>query len=189
VDRYIRQKGARKKKRARSLPPYAAHIRLSREQVQSLGLHPPIGFERKRLARPNLWLGPGGSLTPLHYDSNDNLLCQCAGRKRLMLYPPSQIKWLYTRGYSPAWSRVPNPLEPDLESYPRFARARHVDVTLNPGEILYLPARWAHFAYNLDASLMVNYWTEQTTLQRLLKSLELRMRRTRKRLRNSEWER
>ena len=44
--------------------------------------------------------------------------------------------------------------------FPLFAKARSVDVTLNPGEILYLPARWSHFVLNLEISVMVNFWHE-----------------------------
>lgn len=40
-------------------------------------------------------------------------------------------------------------------------------MTLNPGEILYLPARWSHFVVNLDIAVMVNFWHEPSPLVRL----------------------
>ena len=38
----------------------------------------------------NLWVGASGGCTPLHYDTTCNLLTQLCGRKRLLLFPPSQ---------------------------------------------------------------------------------------------------
>lgn len=158
------------------LPPYAAHNHLSKKRMDSLGLVYPLGCNPRTTNRPNMWLGPANSLTPLHYDSNDNLICQYVGRKQLTLYPPSQIKWLYTYGYGPSWSRVDNPLTVDLNTYPRFANAQHVDVMLAPGEILYLPARWSHFVVNPEASLMVNFWPRQTLTQKMRMTLDRRLR-------------
>eukprot|EP00547_Thalassionema_nitzschioides_P004839 CAMPEP_0194218536 /NCGR_PEP_ID=MMETSP0156-20130528/23988_1 /TAXON_ID=33649 /ORGANISM="Thalassionema nitzschioides, Strain L26-B" /LENGTH=225 /DNA_ID=CAMNT_0038947931 /DNA_START=266 /DNA_END=940 /DNA_ORIENTATION=+ len=34
-----------------------------------------------------LWLGPSGTVSPLHYDPLDNLLMQIVGEKRVILYP------------------------------------------------------------------------------------------------------
>ena len=80
--------------------------------------------------------------------------------------------------FGPAWSRIPDPRTPDLEAFPLFAKARSVDVTLNPREILYLPARWAQFVLNLEVSVMVNFWHEPSTYNLLRKrawSLRLRI--------------
>src|SRR5262249_45734311 len=85
----------------------------------------------------------------------------------LTLYPPSQIPWLYTRSYAPAWSGIADPRRPDLKKYPLFARAKAVEVTLQAGEVLYLPKKWAHFVQNVETSLMVNFWPEYTSAQKL----------------------
>lgn len=148
-----------------SLPRYAGNTPLAGEDFEALGFRYPKCFEGKIFDTPRLWFGPRGSLTPLHYDSRDNLICQYIGTKHLTLYPPSQIRWLYTRGFAPAWSRVVDPRRPNLDKFPLFTRARAVEVTLTEGEMLYLPARWSHFVVNLDASLMVNFWPEHTHAQ------------------------
>ena len=99
-------------------------------------------------------------------------MCQYIGVKYLMLFPPSQIPYLSTRGWAPAWSGISDPRQPDLSKYPRFAKAKAVEVTLSAGEILYLPAKWSHFVVNLETSLMVNFWPERTGMEQTKLSLE-----------------
>ena len=41
------------------------------------GVHPPpVEAARERLYQLNTWLGPAGTVTPLHRDPYLNLLCQ-----------------------------------------------------------------------------------------------------------------
>ena len=168
VEKYLRPADEGESATSEDLPYYAGNTPLSRSDFDALGLKCPDEFDDGAwFEDPRLWLGPKASLTPLHYDGSDNLMCQYVGRKYLKLFPPSQIKWLYPRGGIPAWSRIPDPRTPDLVRFPLFARARSVDVTLNPGEILFLPARWSHFVVNLDTSVMVNFWHEATKYRAL----------------------
>ena len=165
VERHIRPFESSALDGAGALPRYAGNSPLSHEDFMKLGFRYPECFEGRRFDSPRLWFGPKGSATPLHYDSRDNLICQYIGTKRLMLYPPSQIPWLYTRSYAPAGSGVADPRRSDLKKYPLFARAKAVEVTLNAGEVLYLPKKWAHFVVNVETSLMVNFWPEYTRAQ------------------------
>jgi Cupin-like domain len=165
-----------------SLPRYAGNTPLAREDFEALGFRYPECFESMMFETPRLWFGPRGSLTPLHYDSRDNLICQYIGTKHLTLYPPSQIRWLYTRGFAPAWSGIADPRQPDLNKFPLFSRAKAVEVTLVAGEMLYLPARWSHFVVNLDTSLMVNFWPEPTHGQQIRGVLSRKTSRMKRRL-------
>lgn len=155
-----------------TLPPYAGNTPLEREDFEALGFRYPECFEGQEFAKPRLWFGPKGSLTPLHFDSQDNLMCQYIGKKHLTLYPPSQIPYLSTRGWAPAWSGVPDPRRPDLDKFPRFAKAKAVEVTLAAGEMLYLPARWSHFVVNIETSLMVNFWPKRTSAAQTRRTFE-----------------
>jgi hypothetical protein len=150
-----------------SLPPYSGNTPLSKSEFAALGFRYPEPFQGKSFEFPRLWIGPRGSMTPLHYDSRDNLICQYVGTKQILLFPPSQIRCLYTRGLAPSWSGVPDPRCPDLEAFPLFSNARGVEVTVGPGELLYLPARWSHFVVNQDTSVMVNFWPEHSLKQQV----------------------
>jgi len=163
VEKYLRPADHGDSESGENLPDYSGNTPLSRADFDALGLKYPDAFDDgASFQDPRLWIGPKGSLTPLHYDGSDNLMCQYVGRKYLKLFPPSQIKYLYMTESLPSWSGIPDPRTPDLEAFPLFAKARSVDVTLNPGEILYLPARWGHFVLNLEVSVMVNFWHESS---------------------------
>lgn len=79
---------------------------------------------------------------------------QLAGRKRVCLFPPAHWEDLYPFAPSNegrtswAFCRTSAYADPasTVEHYPRFARAMaaRAEVVLDPGEILYLPAGWAH---------------------------------------------
>lgn len=90
-----------------------------------------------------------------HHDTTDNVLLQIVGQKRVILFPPSQMTNLYTKGSS---SRVTNPDAPDLQRFPRFAEAlKHaMVVVLKPGDMLFIPANWWHHVTALTSCIGLN---------------------------------
>jgi hypothetical protein len=147
-------------------PVYVANHPLSDSDLARLGIVEPPCFPGQSFDTARLWIGPAGTASHLHIDQRDGLACLYLGRKRFWLYPPGERKRLYTRGRAPARSGVVDPRSPDLVRFPRFAHARHSEVVLEPGEILYLPAGWGHFVENIDDTLMVNFWPRKTGFTR-----------------------
>jgi len=116
-------------------------------------------------ATPKIWLGPAGTVTPLHCDYDDNLFAQVWGEKRFMLYPPHHAEFLYLREANPVLLGSPfDPEAPDYEAFPLARKARLVECTVGAGEMLYLPAGWFHQVRALELSLSVNRWTRDQPL-------------------------
>jgi lysine-specific demethylase 8/hypoxia-inducible factor 1-alpha inhibitor (HIF hydroxylase) len=116
-------------------------------QLAELGLQQPA-------SSLNLWIGSGHTEC-LHYDVMDGTLIQLHGSKQVTLFPPSQTANLYPYPFYAhlrhglklrSWFSRVYPNRPDLQAFPKLRAAlkhRH-DVTLNPGEALYIPAGWWH---------------------------------------------
>lgn len=106
-----------------------------------------LGFEHPGRLAGELFLGPpGSSYGMLHYDRHGMFIgtCQYYGRKLWWLCPPEQSGFLYpnTKGY-PHLSPV-DPFKPDLDAWPLFAQVRPHVVTLEAGDILFVPGFWWH---------------------------------------------
>lgn len=131
----------------------------------------------------NLWVGPGGHTSCLHYDPMDGLLMQLHGAKKVLLFPPAQTYNLYPIPlYKPlryglalraVYSQV-YPDRPDLDAFPKFARAQPyaIEIILNPGDILFLPAGWWHEVTSLGDGVVcsVNRFWNVLPLRRALMS-------------------
>ena len=148
----------------------------------------------------SLFVGGGGNVTTLHYDScMDVMLILVRGRKRVTLFAPSNRRYLYPS--SPwQWSWVfnsspVNVLQPDLERHPRFRHARPIVCMLEEGEVLYLPACWWHhiesFGFNvalnlplvLSAPRLLSGYGYDRCVHVSLEYLRSRVRRVKRRLR------
>ena len=103
-----------------------------------------------------LWIGPAGTFTPLHFDLTNNLLVQVTGRKHVLLVPSTQARFLYHRRH--VFSDVHDLEDPArLQRYPLARRATPYAVTLEPGDLLFIPIGWWHQVRALDFSVMLTY--------------------------------
>ncbi len=113
---------------------------------------PPGYFDERHLASGSaLWLGPAGTVTSLHHDTSNILLCQVVGRKRLRLGAPDDPVLLASaRG---VYSRLDPEASGSVQT-PGMA-ANFYDVELAAGEALFLPVGWWHHVRALDLSISV----------------------------------
>ena len=70
----------------------------------------------------------------------DNMLLQVVGRKRCVLFAPSDVRCLHMRGDKSAVVDIDLPLSESTRTrFPEFARAKRYECTLLPGDILFIP--------------------------------------------------
>ncbi|MCP9223551.1 cupin-like domain-containing protein [Erythrobacter sp. LQ02-29] len=141
---------------------------LAVQSIELLDVLPDVARENRLellpQVRARIWIGNRIRVAP-HYDIKENVACCVAGRRRFTVFPPDQIANLYPGPLelTPAGTPVSmvDPDQPDLDAYPRFARAWETAraATLEPGDAIYLPYCWWHGVESLDpVSALVNYW-------------------------------
>ncbi|MEW5304236.1 MAG: hypothetical protein WDW36_006860 [Sanguina aurantia] len=108
----------------------------------------------------NAWLGPPGTVTPLHHDPHHNLLAQVVGHKYIRLYAPSCSAQLhpYGSGLTTNSSQIDLDAPVSGQLYPGFADLCHLDVMLSPGQMLYIPPGWWHYVKACSISFSVSFW-------------------------------
>ncbi|KAL0592427.1 hypothetical protein ABG067_000535 [Albugo candida] len=106
----------------------------------------------------NVWFGPQHTISPLHYDQKDNLLCQVLGTKYIRLYAPDQSEKLYpSEGMMTNTSQV-DMANLDTKKFPLFSSAPYLECILEEGQMLYIPPKYWHFVESLSVSCSVNFW-------------------------------
>ncbi|MEZ4394211.1 MAG: cupin-like domain-containing protein [Polyangiales bacterium] len=98
----------------------------------------------RRAGAAAFWFGPGGTVTPLHHDTSNIVLCQMYGEKRVTLAAPWEPALEATR------RGVYSTLDPEARELPDALFRR---TTLGPGDALFIPAGWWHHVRALSVSI------------------------------------
>lgn len=109
---------------------------------------------RQANGRTFLWFGPGGTITPLHYDVMNVLFVQVYGDKEFVLVPPEALPFMYNN--KGVFSDV-DYREPDLKRFPLFKNVHSISTTLRAGEALFIPVRWWHFVRTPGVSISLSF--------------------------------
>ena len=132
--------------------------------------------------RTNLWIGDGLTQGKLHFDPHENLLSVVDGAKEFILFPPCS-KGMYeghirqaTLTYDferdqfsretleEATSMVMSPVDlddPSPSRFPLFNPEEAIRVTVERGDVLFLPAWWWHEVHSSPHqgwNVAVNFW-------------------------------
>ncbi len=143
-----------------SLPPYLGNLEL---RELNRFCHWPAWFSKP--GPPRFWLGPAGTVTPLHADYDDNIFVQIWGTKRIFLAPPHHDAFLYPVEANALLFGSPfDPEAPDFERFPLARQSSLLEVVVGPGDLLYVPAGWYHQVRSLSFSLSSNRWSRTMPL-------------------------
>lgn len=123
----------------------------------------------------NMWIGDDRSVSSLHKDPYENFYTVVRGRKHFLLHPPVDYPFLYPKKVNQTqyilesghWKRIPveapqiewisvDPLQ--LDTFPLYKHTLPLRVTLNPGDMLYLPSLWFHEVSQDNFTVAVNFW-------------------------------
>ena len=150
---------------------------------------PDISFASEALNESpdavNFWLGNARTTTALHKDNYENIYVQVRGQKHFTLIPPVEMpcvneSLLPCGSYRPSQSdpqqmeievdlgaeSIPvaiwDPTEPEQRATSYSTLSRPLDVTLDEGDMMYLPAMWYHKVKQTSGdegfACSVNYW-------------------------------
>ena len=136
------------------------------EIVDEVGIPPFVNTESVvgRISTRAVFAGVN-TITAMHYhDVDQAVLCQLHGTKRILFYAPWQTRdvrprpWYASRSrYSSIMAMRPNTM------WDRFAEEARsepaLDVTLSPGDMLFIPIHWWHVAGGNEESIsMTVFW-------------------------------
>ncbi|MEH2349566.1 MAG: cupin-like domain-containing protein [Nostoc sp.] len=101
------------------------------------------------------------SASPLHFDRIHNLFVQIRGKKRILLFPPSNYLSFYPPLEDSSGMGHNSKVNPDmvnLELFPKFPWQERIEVVLEPGEMLYIPPFWWHHVTAVDENISLSFW-------------------------------
>ena len=124
-------------------------------------------FESARLRSSNLWIGTAGDRTPAHFDRSHGLLVQARGVKRLWLRTASSRP---RPPLAPPWSAAAS----NFSTSPRcLEHEAELEVTLQPGDAVYIPPFCWHQAHCLTDAVSINAWWRADTRELVRASTRL----------------
>jgi hypothetical protein len=102
----------------------------------------------------NLWLGPAGTISPLHRDRVNVLNVQTFGSKRITLIDSCQLPRVYNEQ---SYYSMVDVERPDLERFPDFAAVTVRSAVLQPGDAVFIPVNWWHHLRALQISVSITF--------------------------------
>ena len=124
-----------------------------------------------------LWIGPRGTITPTHNDAFHNVFVQIKGSKKFLMFPPSLHRHLHIYPalhpmHQQSQIRINKTNLQQNDRYPNFklwsesGQSSPLHVSLQAGEVLYIPPMWYHRVQATSPSASLNVWTPVAARQR-----------------------
>ncbi|MCX4028548.1 cupin-like domain-containing protein [Endozoicomonas sp. SM1973] len=116
--------------------------------------------------RRTFWWGKSGQRSFLHYDDNENLMCQFDGEKEFLLFDITDFNYLYPKDTIDYRSLV-NLEQYELSQFPYLAKATPYVARIRAGDILYVPCYWWHQVKSYGRNIAVSYIINESMEQRV----------------------
>ena len=120
-----------------------------------------------------IWVSSAGMITHAHFDQDYNFFVQISGIKRFTLWTSNQHEslYIYPRVH-PMWhkSRI-NFREIDPQRFPLFLKSQALQVTVGPGDLLYVPPYTWHYVETLTSSVSLSTWSHDYRLYDHMRSV------------------
>lgn len=108
------------------------------------------------IAEVLLWHGKGESNSLIHNDQFDNLYMIMSGRKHLTLFDP--LEGPHVHEQIRTHTSPVNISNPNLNKHPLFKKTRSIQITVEAGDILYIPTLWFHEVITEGRSSAITTW-------------------------------
>ena len=127
------------------------------------------------IVQSNLWLGPKGTKSALHFDLLNNFFFQLYGSKTFYLVCPNSLFKIYP---SSPFGPSPNDSIIDLlnineGNFPKIKEVNIFKVTLQAGSCLFLPSCWWHQVISHETSISINIWTKRPLFEFILEKFQM----------------
>lgn len=114
----------------------------------------------------SLWIGPHGTLSPLHRDPYHGVLAQVVGRKYVRMYPADTPREALYPAHGTVQANTSRAIDPRTADPAQFSLLRdlpYYEVILEPGDALYQPRGTWHVVEALvpDPSISVSFWWDE----------------------------
>ena len=120
-----------------------------------------------------VWVSSAGMITHAHFDQDYNFFVQISGIKRFTLWTSTQHEslYIYPRVH-PMWhkSRI-NFREIDPQQFPLFLKSQALQITVGPGDLLYVPPYTWHYVETLAPSVSLSTWSHDYRLYDHMKAV------------------
>jgi len=137
------------------------NVLMERPEFRSLllDISNPDGFlDPANMTHPNvkLWIGPRGTVTPLHHDRGSVFFAQMSGRKHVKFISPFHLPSLYNDPDT-CYSDVILDEGVDLNQFPEMRDVAISEAVIGPGDFLFIPVAWWHWVRALDPSISLTF--------------------------------
>lgn len=103
-----------------------------------------------------MWFNSKGYFTPMHRDVVDTISINIVGKKRWVLISPKYSENCYpdfVQSTGAEFYQISNPYSYDSSKFPKFSEVKCLEVDIESGDLLYVPANWIHFVNAMEHSV------------------------------------